>query len=66
VQLHVIWIFAGGASPWQVSCRAFARPDGRVARHHRERSGFHFAEVEFAGCGAPGVVGLDEHGRIRE
>jgi hypothetical protein len=65
VQLHVIWIFAAGARPWQVSCRAPLDLTWGGCPHVILLS-FHFAEVEFAGCGAPGVVGLDKHGRIRE
>ncbi len=30
------------------------------------KSGFYFAQVEFAGCSAAGIVGLHQHGRIRE
>ncbi len=28
--------------------------------------GFDFAQLEFAGCGAAGVVGLHQHGGIRQ
>jgi len=67
LQFHIIWILAASACRRQVSCRAsLDRAAGGAAPTRSSRLCFYFAQVEFAGCSAAGVVGLHEHGRIGE
>jgi hypothetical protein len=59
LQLHIVWILAARRKTVELCS---TQPGVAVPRGLR----FYFAQVEFAGCGAAGVVGLDKHGRIRE
>ena len=60
LQLHIIWIFAARRKTVEL-CST-----GQPGRLSPRDLCLDFAQVKLAGCGAAGVVGLHEHGGIRE